>query len=62
MTAQQYRCQACGGTFSSERELETHQRQAHGAPAGAGSYRCPECGGTFGTQQDLEQHVRASHE
>jgi uncharacterized C2H2 Zn-finger protein len=58
MTAEQHKCERCGGSFGSERELQQHAQEAHGA----GSFKCHACGGEFSSQQALEEHARAEHQ
>lgn len=55
MAQNQYKCEACGASFNSEAELETHNRTMHS------QYKCEACGQMFNSQSELEAHNRTAH-
>ena len=55
MAQNQYKCEACGATFNSEAELETHNRTMHS------QYKCEACGQVFNSESELEAHNRTAH-
>jgi DNA-directed RNA polymerase subunit RPC12/RpoP len=53
--ANQYKCEECGATFSSEAALDEHNRNMHS------QYRCQACGQMFSSESELEAHNRVAH-
>ena len=53
--ANQYKCEECGATFSSEAALEEHNRSMHSR------YTCETCREIFNSENDLNIHNRVTH-
>ena len=53
--AQNHKCQICGAEFTSESQLEEHNRTMHS------EYKCEDCGETFHSKSDYETHYREAH-
>ena len=53
--ANQYKCEECGATFSSEAALQQHSRSIHS------HYKCEACGEIFTSEDELETHNRVAH-
>lgn len=61
MDNNQFKCQACGGSFSSQDELMKHAQEAHQkAPKAEGGMKCPVCGFAARTPEEIEQHKKES--
>lgn len=55
-----FRCEACGGDFGTQEQLEAHAREEHGAAESAG-HTCVACGSVFASREELEVHARTDH-
>ncbi len=55
-----FRCEACGGKFGSQEELQAHGREEH-APAEEAAHTCAACGSVFASREELERHAEADH-
>jgi DNA-directed RNA polymerase subunit RPC12/RpoP len=55
MTKNQYKCNECGETFKSDRELEQHNRSAHSR------FTCEACGQVVNSAGELSAHNRQMH-
>ncbi len=55
MSQTQYRCGECGASFSSQQDLEEHNRTVHSR------FTCDTCGESFGSKSELEAHNRVAH-
>lgn len=53
--ANQYKCEECGATFSSEAALEEHNRSMHSR------YTCETCREIFNSENELNIHNRVTH-
>jgi transposase-like protein len=53
--ANQYKCEDCGATFSSEAALEEHNRSMHSR------FKCETCGEMFNSENELQTHNRMAH-
>ncbi len=58
--ANQYRCDACGATFTSQAELVDHAKQTH-ASAARQQFKCSACEATFKSQAELMEHAKKHH-
>lgn len=55
MVVNQYKCHACGETFSSQNALREHNRNKHS------QYECEKCGQLFFSQTELDTHMEKMH-
>jgi len=61
MDNSQFKCQACGGSFSSQDELMKHAQEAHKEGQKAeGGMKCPVCGFQAHSPEEMEQHKKES--
>jgi uncharacterized Zn-finger protein len=51
----QYKCDSCGATFTSQEELNEHKRNMHS------QHNCEVCGQSFSSENELETHKRVAH-
>jgi transcription elongation factor Elf1 len=55
MNDNQFRCDECGSSFSSQAELDQHYGVAHS------QFRCETCGEMFNSETELEEHTGEMH-